>query len=384
MKLLPIFFALFFLLVFPQHIFAVENPLAVPNNKVGIHILFPEEIDQAATLINTNGGDWGYVTIPIQAGDKNLLKWQFFMDRAKTLHVIPIIRLATEGDYFNTKVWRKPTGEDILDFANFLSSLNWPTKNKYVVIFNEVNRGDEWGGSPNPFEYANILEYTGIVFKNKDTDFFVISAGLDNAAPTTLGIYINSITFVDQMFVFSKTVFNNVDGVASHSYPNPGFRQPPSINGKQGTASFIFEKEYIKQISGKDLPVFITETGWNTNTISQEQAATYYKEAFTTIWSNSEIVAVTPFLLRADLGPFQGFSFMRNNHETVMYQAIKDLVKIKGMPTVLPLPTLEEKNAQEQSVLGVKDFTGNNKNQFGLITLPKPIIILGKWLLKIE
>src|SRR3990167_3207650 len=105
------------------------------------------------------------------------------MDTAKDSHIIPIIRLATEGDYFNTKVWRKPTGEDVLYFANFLSSLTWPTKNKYVIVF-----------------------------KNKDADFFIISAGLDNAAPTTLGMYMNSISFVDQMLAFSKTVFTNVDG----------------------------------------------------------------------------------------------------------------------------------------------------------------------------
>lgn len=382
MKLLPVFFALFFILVFPSHVFAVINPLDVSNNRVGIHILFPEEIDQASSLINTNGGDWGYVTIPIQVGDKNILKWQAFMDRAKTLHVIPIIRLATEGDYFNTKVWRKPTGEDVLDFANFLNSLTWPTKNKYVIVFNEVNRGDEWGGSPNPSEYANILEYAGVVFKNNDSDFFIISAGLDNAAPTTLGMYMNSISFVDQMFAFSKTVFTNVDGIASHPYPNPGFRQPPSLSGKQGTASFLFEKEYIKQISGKDLPIFITETGWNTDVVTQEKAATYYQEAFTAIWNNPSVVAVTPFLLRAEMGPFQGFSFIRQNLETPVFQAVKNLSKIKGTPII---SHVEKKiNEVEGSVLGVKDFSGDNQKKIKLVTIPKQITILGKWFLKVE
>lgn len=382
MKILPILLASLFLFLFPGIVVAVENPLAVANNKVGIHILFPEEIDQAAALINTNGGDWGYVTIPIQAGDKNLLKWQSFMDRAKTLHVIPIIRLATEGDYFNTKVWRKPTGEDVLDFANFLSSLTWPTKNKYIVIFNEVNRGDEWGGNPNPSEYANILEYAGIVFKNKDNNFFVISAGLDSAAPTRLGMYINSFTFLDQMYAFSKNAFNNVDAIGSHPYPNPGFRQPPAQIGRQGTASFLFEKDYIKGLFGKDLPVFITETGWDTNVISQTQASAYYKEAFTTIWDNEAVIAVTPFLLRAEMGPFSGFSFIRNGQETEMFQAIKGIAKIKGTPAV-SLPTPQQENNNSQPVLGVKDFTGNNQNEFDKITLPKPVIILGKWLLKI-
>src|SRR5947209_6699716 len=107
--------------------YAAQDPRTIPNNKIGIHILFPSEIVAAARLVNANGGDWGYVTIPVQSGDKDLIKWQAFMSSAKKYHVIPLLRLATEGDYFNTKVWRKPTYLDILDFANFLDSLDWPT-----------------------------------------------------------------------------------------------------------------------------------------------------------------------------------------------------------------------------------------------------------------
>ena len=46
---------------------AAENPLAVANNKIGIHVLDPSELPAAAKLVNNNGGDWGYVTIPIQS-----------------------------------------------------------------------------------------------------------------------------------------------------------------------------------------------------------------------------------------------------------------------------------------------------------------------------
>ena len=113
----------------PKPSFAIENPLSSPNNKIGVHILFASEINKAAELVNSNGGDWGYVVIPIQSGDRDLEKWQKFMNDARKLHVIPIIRLATEGDYFNTSVWRKPSEEDVLDFANFLNSLEWPVKN---------------------------------------------------------------------------------------------------------------------------------------------------------------------------------------------------------------------------------------------------------------
>src|SRR5215469_8113317 len=102
---------------------AIDNPLSVPNNKIGIHILDVSELPQAAQLVNSGGGDWGYVTIPIQASDENLVKWQKFMDDCKKYHIIPIIRLATVDDYFDTQAWQTPTENDIVDFAVFLNSL---------------------------------------------------------------------------------------------------------------------------------------------------------------------------------------------------------------------------------------------------------------------
>src|SRR3989344_3133908 len=125
-------FTIYYLL-FTSAAHAIVDPISVPNNKFGVHILFTTELSEAARLVNSAGGDFGYVTIPIQSGDKDIEKWQKFMDSAKQNHVIPILRIATENYYFNTRVWRKPKYEDVLDFANFLDSLDWPTKNRYVV-----------------------------------------------------------------------------------------------------------------------------------------------------------------------------------------------------------------------------------------------------------
>src|SRR5512146_107305 len=197
-RIVAIFAVCLAFLLYVPRVFAVVNPLSVTNNIFGVHILFPQELDKAAQLVNSNGGSWGYVVIPIQSGDKDLLKWQTFMDNAKKLHVIPIIRLATEGDYFNTKVWRKPTPADVLDFANFLNSLTWPTKNRYIVVYNEVNRGDEWGGTPDPAAYAQLLSYAVDVFKQRNPNFFIISSGMDNGAATT-NESINEYTYFSDM-----------------------------------------------------------------------------------------------------------------------------------------------------------------------------------------
>ncbi len=322
----------FFLL--PEASFAIENPLSIPNNRIGIHILFTSEVEKAHDLVNSNGGDWGYVLIPIQTADRDLQKWQAFMDDCRRDHLIPIIRLASENNYFDTQVWRKPDANDVLDFSNFLNSLDWPTKNKYVVVFNEVNRGDEWGGTPNPAEYAQLLSYAVTAFKGKNPDFFIISAGLDNAAPTT-NIYMNEYTFLSQMNQAVPGIFNQVDGIASHSYPNPAFAQPPSVSSQMSINSFSFEKALIDSLASKSLPVFITETGWSQDVVGQQTAASYFLQALNTTWNNPNIVAITPFLLQAGGPPFATFSFLNPSGDpTPLYTAVKNFVKVKGTPAL--------------------------------------------------
>lgn len=331
------FVIIIFSLLFPGSTNAVENPLKNPNNKIGIHILFDHELSDAANFVNSNGGDWGYVTIPIQNTDRDLIKWQTFMDRAKELHIIPLIRLASEGDYFNTRVWKKPTPEDIVDFANFLDSLNWPTRNRYVIIYNEVNRADEWGGSVNPEEYANLLSYSVNVFKSKSDDYFIISAGLDNSAPEEPPAYMNQYSYIKKMQNAVPGIFNQIDGISSHSYPNPGFMQPPNILTSKSISSFKYERELIREFRKKDIPVFITETGWNHEYISDLQKMLYYQEAFATVWSDPGIVTVTPFLFNASAGPFTGFSFLDTNGKpTKQMEAILKMPKVAGRPEQSP------------------------------------------------
>lgn len=374
------FYAIAFLLSAPS--FAIEDPLSLPNNKVGIHILFTSEIDKAAELVNGNGGDWGYVTIPIQAGDRDLVKWQKFMNDAKRLHVIPIIRLATEGDYFNTTVWRKPSGEDVLDFANFLNSLVWPVKNRYVVVFNEVNRSDEWDGKLDPKEYAELLSYTVAIFKSLNEDFFIISSGLDNAAPNTLGKYMNEYDFMVAMDNAVPGIFGMIDGLGSHSYPNPGFKQMPHILTSQSIYSFNFEKDLAYRLSNKNLPVFITETGWSKKSLSEYQIGQYFNYAFEYVWSDKSIVAITSFLLQAGSEPFSQFSLINEDGKcNMIFSSLNQVQKIKGKPTVTDdiNPPLYAKSEN----IPVKTFP--KKNQYNTLSQDKTDAASDffKWLLKL-
>src|SRR3989338_6521100 len=345
------FFVLLFSHSLARVVYAIADPLSLPNNKFGVHILFPSEINDAASLINSNGGDFGYVTIPIQAGDRDLDKWQKFMDDAKTLHVIPIMRLATENYYFNNNVWRKPEPSDILDFANFLDSLKWPTANRYIIVFNETNRADEWGGE------TNAAENNGTTSRNQ-------------------------FTFMQEMYNAFPDVFTKIDGISSHSYPNPGFRQPVNVLSRRSIASFRYEKQLADLLADKDLPVFITETGWSKEEVDQYIIASYYKTAFNSVWSDKSIVAVTPFLLSGTRAGFRQFSLTKENgehHED--YKVLKEIEKVKGEP--LLARTVEELVGSQIRFIPRRDFSNHPQKNPSEAVKSKVVFAerLVKWLL---
>ncbi len=362
MKKFAFLFILLVFLVVARPVFAIYDPASKPNNIFGIHILFTTELDKAAKLVNSSGGDWGYVTVPIQYGDRNLERWQDFMTNARTHHLIPIVRVATEPYFKNTGVWRKPDDFDLVDFANFLNSLTWPTKNHYVLLFNETNRFDEWGGeAPSPQDYADFIAYAADVFHSRSSDFFVIGGGLDNASPNDKTQYYDNLVYLRQMGEHNPDSFKKIDGFASHSYPNPDFSQPPSIDKQEGTSTYKYELQIIDQYAEKTMPVFITETGWNADRLPQDVIASYYKLAMTDIWGkDSRVIAVTPFILQAGGGPFDKFTFYRGDNLTSYAKAYQDLSKKKGDPSLTP-----------QTIVKISKQPITKKSKFPIIYLPK-------------
>lgn len=314
--------------------FATYDPLSVPNNKFGIHILFPEEISDAARLVNSSGGDWGYVTIPIQSVDRNLEKWQKFFDDCRKLHIIPILRLAT---YSDSSIWLKPGRFEALDWANFLNSLDWPIKNRYVIIYNEVNRAQEWGGEVNPAEYANVLADTYDALKRVNEDFFILNAGFDAAAPTNHEL-MDEYQYLWAMYRENPEVFRKIDGWASHSYPNPGFSSSPYNYSPTGIRGYQHEVSFLQNNFGiYGLKVFITETGWQKGVLSEEKISEYFKIAFEKIWNDDYLVAITPFLLSAS-GQFENFSWWSSEKgETKIYKVVSAITKNAGKPIMIEL-----------------------------------------------
>ncbi len=325
---LILLFTLFFL---PLSIFAANS-----NNKFGIHLAQPntEEFSKVKELVNSNGGDWGYITLVIQENDRNKEKWQDIFDQLRLYHLIPIIRLATSPEGEN---WRRPETKDAQSWVDFLDSLNWVTKNRYITLFNEPNHGREWGGETDEKSYAEVSLEFAKKLKEKNPDFFVMLAGFDASAPSWSPGMEDEEVFLRRLSL-DKDSLQYIDGWASHSYPNPGFSGSSNGYGRGTVRTYEWELELLKELGvNKELPVFITETGWvgNEQKLNRETVAEYFKSAYENVWlPDARVVAVTPFVFDYQGDPFLEFSWKQHNSQEFyqQYYTVQNMSKTKGEP----------------------------------------------------
>lgn len=357
-----------------QPLQAITNPIAVSNNRFGIHLVSPteDEASSAATLVNSSGGNWGYATVVMENDDLNHDKWQSFFNILRRDHLIPIIRLATHPD---GDTWEAPQAGMENTWANFLDSLDWPTQNRYIVIYNEPNQGQEWGGKVDSKAYADILAKTITALKNKNSDFFVLNAGFDASAPEKQPDFEDEMKFLQEMNQADPGIFNELDGWTSHSYPNPGFVGSPSDTGRGTIETWKWELGVLQSLGvKKSLPIFITETGWkhaeglyyDKSLPTTDQVGKYFQQAFTTTWNDPRIVAITPFILDYQGSPFDHFSFKQVTGQEANlkvlgaaypdfysdYQAIQDIAKTAGKPQQQDKAQVSQDGIYSSIVLG--------------------------------
>lgn len=337
-----IFVFFIFLISFYLNILISPQPVvAVGNNKFGIHISHAGDLEKASELVNSSGGDWGYVTLVIRDDEMNRDQWQSFFDRCRKEHLIPIVRLAT---HLEGESWVKPRIEDMSKWADFLAQFNWPVKNRYIIVYNEPNHAKEWGGAVDPKEYALILDEAIKVFKKRSFDFFVLNAGLDQAAPNSKTTMEES-NFLRQVNEAAPGIFDRLDGWSSHSYPNHGFIGKPWEKGKATVAGYLWEMAFLKNNFGltKELPVFNTETGWPQRFGKRITTAEPYYDSLTVadyirqaydLWiKDDKVVAVTPFILNYPFSPFSAFSWLDKDGNTYpQFETTKVIAKEKGEP----------------------------------------------------
>lgn len=309
------------------------------NNKFGMYIYAENKdyIRLADELVNSNGGDWGYVLIPYNVRDRDNAKWREVFALLHKRHLIPIIQLHD----VNTDRYKDETE----DAAKFLDEFVWPVRQRYVSVYNEPNDAKFWYGRVDPKEYARILDYTVKTFKEVNSDYFMMNGAFNVSAPNA-GTYMDSFDYMAVMNEEVPGIFNKLDGWASHPYPQPNFSGNPSDTGRWSIRAYENELGFLKNRLDveKDLPVFITETGWahaegiryNGSFPTSAQVGEYMKIAYEKVWLPDEkVVAVTPFTIWYD-APFDHFSWVNKDKVPyIQYEMVKSLKKEEGTPQSL-------------------------------------------------
>jgi len=150
------------------------------------------------------------------------------------------------------------------------------------------------------------------------------------------------LLFWKKMNLAVPGIFEKLDGWASHSYPNHGFVGTPYQNGRTSVRGYQWELSILKKSFNlkKDLPVFITETGWpyQINKVgsfySPEKAAQFIQYSFEHIWlKDNRVKAVTPFVLFYPQSPFKSFSWLDLQQKaTPQYERVKGVHKTAWWP----------------------------------------------------
>lgn len=319
-----------------------KDPLWEKNNKVGIYIYAENAkyFELAQNMVNSSGGDWGYVLIPFNIKDRDSGKWSRVFDQLRAKKLIPIIQLWDVNDVEMSKL-----SDEAIDAAGFLNSFVWPIKYRYISVYNEPNDSAFWHGRVDAEEYAKVLKKTIQAFKNENPDFFMLNGALNVSAGNTRTTE-DAFKYMKDMDKAVPGIFSMLDGWASHSYPQPNFAGDPHNVGRMGIRAYDVELNYLKDVLGvkKDLPIFITETGWahaegtkyDPQYLQLKDVSKNLKTAFEDFWlKDKRVRAVILFTIWYD-APFDHFAYInKDNVPYAHYLSIKELKKVSGEPPSL-------------------------------------------------
>lgn len=295
---------------------------------LGIHILSPAEIGKADALLENGDDKDKFVTVPITVADAAKPdEWQRFLDESHRLKIRPILRFAT---VFENGNWKIPTHTEIVRLTAMLTSLEWRRPELTVILFNEPNQAKEWGGTIDPPGFERLSSFAAQWLATEPKDYTILPAAMDLAADGNNGT-MEAFGYWRAVLAQNPQFFDQFEGWNSHSYPNPGFSSSPTRTDQRSLRGYTYELEFIKSYTTKTFPVYITETGWNQNVLTDKKLRTYFEQAYETIWAKDpRIVAVTPFLLQGAPGTFAPFSFLdKDGKPTIAYDIYKNILNAK-------------------------------------------------------
>ena len=313
------------------------GPFAMPaaagtfDNHYGVHTFVQDlclesyvdfQLDKALNLVGV-GGHVTQLLYPVTASTMGPDPcWVHFVEAAYDRTLVPVVRLQGEwgGDF-----WIKPEADAPGNYTSIAQAYKRVVRDLprrdghtlYVQVWNEPDVSLEWGGEVNAWEYAHFfVDVAQAIHSIGDPRIKVLNGALTpgNAA------FVRQLTNVPG-FVWAFDLW------ASHCYP---FNHPPSYNIHNRTArypqysidSYLLELSALANYGGRrGVKVLLTETGYQLYdrtfrfegypTITEDNRATYIKQAFRDYWALwPEVVGVTPFELVDPYGSWRSWDWL--------------------------------------------------------------------------
>ncbi len=304
----------------------------LPNNPVGINLvrwLDPPFLRAAAELVNSNGGDWGYVTLILVDQDRrDPARFQALLDQCAVYHLTPIIRLATSFDSVRQS-WVRPNPYDAHLWRVFFDQLRWPTALRYLLVGNEPNLGREWGGAVDPAGYARYLETWLDVFAY-DQRYQIFNGALDASNDSLMPDRMDEFEFIAWMRATVPNIFTRLHGWASSPY-----------HFWWGTERRYTYRAYESELEaiGRELPVIVTE--FHPAYIDDAvHIANWYETAIVHWLADPRVIAFTPMFWNPESQRFWMYAVNRDGsvaQPSPTYERIRGFPKLAGSPQFRPL-----------------------------------------------
>ena len=303
-----------------------EVPLGF-DNRFGIGLVGPGDATDMQLTADLVGPE-GFIKIifPGVTADTTgpEAAWSAAVQIAYERDLIPVIRIGPPwGD---RRVRNQADDETHLTYTqlaqayrNVVEALplrdGWPV---WIEIHNEPNLCYEWECDPGATddgwmgyeqiasEYAHMMRDVAQALRDiGDPRIKITNGGLAPGGVTScecggdgFNPGITSMDFINAMEAAVPGVFNELDGWSSHPYPAEGEGWGFMVPYDQAMTGLLFHHLELEAV-GLDLPVLITETGWNLDHGDRNDVATWMVQAYQDPWLTDEtILGVMPFMLR--------------------------------------------------------------------------------------
>jgi hypothetical protein len=289
--------------IYPLVALGPQQTVRSANPKMGIHTRLTDEVEpwkikRTLEMVREMGATWivEYFPWAYHEPAPGRFDWShadLVVDHARRQGLTVIARLGFVPEWARPDPEIQPTtftyldGEQYDAFAGYVGAFVEQFRGRvdHVVIWNEPNISLEWGYRPvDPEGYTQLLRAVYPRAKAANPDVVILGGAL---APTLAPLGdpegMNDLDYLRRMLAAGAG--DAMDGLAVHAY---GWQMPPDAPADPAMVNFArteLLRELLVAAGHEEMPIYITEGGWNdhprwTKAVQPAQRAAFTLRAY--------------------------------------------------------------------------------------------------------